>query len=41
MVTAQLLRSPNGTESRFGMNEPGNDNQQFALNVMHWLSRVL
>ncbi len=24
-----------------GMNVPGNDNRQFALNVMHWLSRLL
>ncbi len=26
---------------RFGMNDPGNDNRQLALNVMHWLSRAL
>jgi hypothetical protein len=24
----------------FGMNVPGNDNRQFALNLMHWLSRL-
>lgn len=24
---------------KFGMNRPGNDNRQFALNVMHWLSK--
>ena len=24
----------------FGMNLPGNDNRQFALNLMHWLSRL-
>jgi hypothetical protein len=23
-----------------GMNEPGNDNRQLVLNVMHWLSRL-
>lgn len=23
---------------KFGMNVPGNDNRQFALNIMHWLS---
>jgi len=25
----------------FGMNYPNNDNKQFALNIMHWLSRLL
>jgi len=24
-----------------GMNVPGNDNKQYALNVMHWLSDLL
>ncbi len=36
MLTAQVhQRKP------FGMNLPSNDNQQFALNIMHWLSRAL
>ncbi len=36
MLTAQVAsRKP------FGMNSPGNDNRQFALNVLHWLSREL
>jgi hypothetical protein len=35
-LSAQLI----GTE-RFGMNLPGLDNRQFALNIMHWLSGVL
>jgi len=26
---------------KFGMNRPGNDNRQFALNAAHWLSGVL
>jgi hypothetical protein len=26
---------------RMGMNKPGNDDRQFALNVVHWLSNVL
>ena len=26
---------------KFGMNAPGNDNRQFALNIMHWLSGLL
>lgn len=33
MLTAQF----DGT-GKFGMNVPGNDNRQFALNIMHWLS---
>jgi hypothetical protein len=40
-LTAQLVRWPDGREMRFGMNVPGNDNKQFALNVMHWLSRLI
>jgi hypothetical protein len=24
-----------------GMNVPGNDNKQYALNLMHWLSGIL
>jgi hypothetical protein len=41
MMSAQLVRFPDGREIRFGMNVPGNDNRQFALNVMHWLSGLL
>jgi hypothetical protein len=37
MLSAQLLREANGTFP-FGMNVPGFDNRQLALNVMHWLS---
>jgi hypothetical protein len=38
MLTAQLT----GPErSRFGMNLPGIDNRQLALNIMHWLSKLL
>lgn len=40
-LSAQLIRFPDGREMRFGMNVPGYDNQQFALNVMRWLSRLL
>ena len=25
----------------FGMNDPGNDNRQLALNIMHWLSGLI
>ncbi|MFY9610381.1 MAG: DUF4350 domain-containing protein [Blastocatellia bacterium] len=37
MLTAQV--APRGF--RFGMNAPGNDNRQLALNIMHWLSGLL
>jgi hypothetical protein len=40
MLTAQLIRQRSQPDFRFGMNVPGNDNRQFALNVMHWLSRA-
>ena len=33
MLTAQVARG-----AKFGMNSPGNDNRQLALNIMHWLS---
>jgi hypothetical protein len=36
MLTAQVAEG-----KPFGMNLAGNDNRQFALNVMHWLSRRL
>ena len=38
MLSAQLA----GNENRpMGMNVPGSDNRQLALNIMHWLSGVL
>lgn len=37
MLTAQI--SAEG--EKFGMNVPGNDDRQFALNIMHWLSGLL
>jgi hypothetical protein len=40
-LTAQRIRWPDGREMRFGMNVPGTDDTQFALNVLHWLSRLL
>ena len=36
MLTAQV-----DSGVSFGMNSPGNDNRQFALNIMHWLSHRL
>jgi hypothetical protein len=38
MLTAQVT-GPN--RMPFGMNRPGLDNKQMALNIMHWLSRLL
>jgi hypothetical protein len=38
MLSAQI----SGVEKRtMGMNTPGNDNKQYALNLMHWLSGIL
>ena len=36
MLTAQVAEG-----EPFGMNTPGNDNRQLALNIMHWLSHKL
>lgn len=46
MLTAQLVKGPaaqvmGGEEVRMGMNRAGNDDRQLALNIMHWLSRLL
>jgi hypothetical protein len=35
MLTAQVYK-----DDHFGMSTPGCDNQQFALNLMHWLTRT-
>ena len=36
MLTAQVTG-----QLKFGMNYPGADNRQLALNIVHWLSRLL
>jgi hypothetical protein len=41
MLSAQVVRFPNGDEVEMGMNVPGNDNRQFALNALHWLSGLI
>ena len=44
MFSSQVVRSTQGTQARevkMGMNVPGNDDKQFALNVLHWLSGLL
>jgi hypothetical protein len=39
---AMLSAQVSGAEMRrMGMNVPGNDNRQYALNLLHWLSGVL
>jgi hypothetical protein len=38
MLSAQLAGA---NQAKFGMNRPGIDNRQLALNIMHWLSGVL
>lgn len=39
MFSAQILKGKGSRQDfKFGMNAPGNDDRQFALNVLHWLS---
>jgi hypothetical protein len=38
---AGLTAQVRGAGESFGMNVPGLDNRQLALNIMHWLSGVL
>jgi uncharacterized lipoprotein YbaY len=37
MLSAQVIVRPGQEPYKFGMNQPGLDNQQFALNEMRWL----
>lgn len=44
MLTAQRVDFPDGDSRRdivFGLQTPGHDDQQFALNILHWLSRLI
>jgi hypothetical protein len=44
LLSAQILRFTDGNlqrDTKFGMNAPGTDDRQFAINVLHWLSRLL
>jgi len=41
LFSAQRLKRAGQPDFRFGMNAPGNDDKQLALNVLHWLSGVL
>lgn len=40
ILSAQILKEGQASYP-FGMNVPGFDNRQLALNIMHWLSRLL
>jgi hypothetical protein len=40
MFSAQIA-TIDGHSFKVGMNVPGNDDRQFALNVMHWLARLI
>ena len=40
MFSAQVA-TIDGHSFKVGMNVPGNDDRQFALNVMHWLARLI
>jgi hypothetical protein len=40
MFSAQIA-TIDGQSFKVGMNVPGNDNHQLALNVMHWLARLI
>jgi len=38
---AGMLRAQRDRSGLVGMNVPGYDNRQLALNIMHWLSRAI
>lgn len=40
LLSAQVIQIPGRETMRMGMNVPGSDDQQFALNLLHWLSRL-
>ena len=40
VLTSQVARAP-GREFHFGLDWPGSDNRQLALNIAHWLTRCL
>ena len=41
MLTAQMISSPGREPRRFGLQTDGHDDQQFALNILHWLSGLI
>lgn len=40
MMTSQVARA-NGSVLRFGLSHPNHQNRQLAINIMHWLSRLI
>jgi hypothetical protein len=40
MFSAQVIHQESRPDFKFGMNAPGNDDRQFALNALRWLSRA-
>jgi hypothetical protein len=43
LLSAQIIRytDPKPHDTKIGMNTPGNNDRQFALNIFHWLSGLL
>jgi hypothetical protein len=43
LLSAQIIRytDPTPRDMKIGMNTSGNDDRQFALNILHWLSGLL
>lgn len=44
MLTAQRFRFPEASgrpDMRFGLQDQGHDDEQFALNILHWLTGLL
>ncbi len=41
MFSAQLVTEAGGIKRKVGMNSPGFQNRQFALNILHWLAKGL
>jgi len=43
LLSAQIIRytDPEPRDMKIGMNTSGNDDRQFALNIVHWLSGLL
>jgi len=41
MLSAQVVSRSGAEPRKIGMNRPGTDNQQLALNVIRWLAGAL
>lgn len=41
VLSAQIMKVPGEKDQHFGMNRAGSDDRQFALNIVHWLSRLI